>query len=412
MAKENKRSIFDIFKKKNKKGLHYAPTMDGSSPFYSSFGDNLYASDIIVQSIRCKANEFKKLDPRHIVTTDGKQTVKTDSSIARVLKRPNAYMTQAEFLEKITILLELNKNVFIYPQYYITNGNEKYYTGLYPLKPSSVEYLTDDKDQLFIKMRFVNGLEATLPTTDIIHWRKDYGVDDYFGGGMFGGNDDLGLLKMLKRYDELTQSISKAIGISCKINGVVKYNSYNDTEELKAEREKFEKALEENNSGVLFTDLKTEYTHIPREAKIVDAETLKFFYDTILRANGTPLAILNGDYTKAQKEAYYEHALEGDIKNLGQAISRVIFSDRQAAFGNEIILFPNSIEFMAMSEKISALATGLPAGIFTRNEARALLGYPPIENGDEIPQGYNNVINGGKTNNISNKNNEGKENVE
>ncbi|MCQ2399487.1 MAG: phage portal protein, partial [Clostridia bacterium] len=140
---------------------------------------------------------------------------------------------------------------------------------------------------------------------------------------------------------------------------------------------------------------------IPRDIKIVDADTLKFFYDTILRANGTPLAILNGDYTKAQKEAYYEHALEGDIKNLGQAISRVIFSDRQTSFGNEIILYPNAIEFMAMTEKISALSTGLPAGIFTRNEARALLGYPPIENGDEIPQGYNNVINGTQPDNIS-----------
>lgn len=63
------------------------------------------------------------------------------------------------------------------------------------------------------------------------------------------------------------------------------------------------------------------------------------FYDTILRANGCSLAILNGDYTKAQKEAYYEHALEADIKGLGQAMSRVLFTEREAAFGNEIILY-------------------------------------------------------------------------
>lgn len=297
--------------------------------------------------------------------------------------------------------------MFIYPSYYITNAGEKYYTGLYPLKPSNVEYLTDEKNDLFIKMQFANGYEATLPISDIVHWRKDYGVNDYFGGGMFGGNDDAGLLKMLKRYDELTQSISKALGISCKINGVVKYNSYNDTEELKKQREQFEEDLKSNESGILFTDLKTEYVNIPRDIKLVDAETLKFFYNTILRANGTPLAILDGDYTKTQKEAYYEHALEADIKNLGQALSRCVFTDRQAAFGNEIVLYPNSIEFMAMSEKISALATGLPAGIFTRNEARVLLGYPPIENGDEIPQGYNTIINGGD--NDKNKiNNEGK----
>lgn len=103
--------LFNLFKSKRKKqsGLTYAPTMTGNAPFYSSFGESVYASDIIVQSIRCKANEFKKLDPRHIRTTNGEQSVVSDSSIAKVLKRPNEYMTMADFLEKITILLELTK---------------------------------------------------------------------------------------------------------------------------------------------------------------------------------------------------------------------------------------------------------------------------------------------------------------
>ena len=152
----------------------------------------------------------------------------------------------------------------------------------------------------------------------------------------------------------------------------------------------------------MFADLKTEYTHLPRDVKLVDAETLKFFYDTILRANGTPLCILNGDYTKAQKEAYYEHALEADIKSLGQAMSKVVFSERQDSFGNEIIFYPNSIEFMSMENKISALQTGLPAGIFTKNEARELLGYAPIEGGDVMPRGYNEVDKGNDVSATSN----------
>lgn len=386
--------------------------MSGNLPFYSSFGDSVYASDIIVQSIRCKATEFKKLDPRHIRTADGKQSTVTDSSIARVLKRPNAYMSTADFLEKITILLELNKNVFIYPSFYVTKGGERYYTGLYPLKPSTVEYLADDKGDLFINMQFANGYEITLPADSLIHWRKDYGVNDYFGGGMFGGNDDTGLLTMLQRYDQLTQSIAKALECSCQINGVVRYNSYHDDEDLAAKREQFEKDVKANKSGILFADLKTEYTPIPRDVKLVDSETLKFFYDTILRANGTSLAILNGDYTKAQKEAYYEHALEADIKGLGQAFSRVIFSDREAAFGNEIVFYPNSIIFMSMENKIAALQAGLPAGLFIKDEAREMLGYPPLPNGagQVIAQGYNSLLDENNNNKLSNDNNKESEN--
>lgn len=384
--------LFDIFKKKEtKQGLKYAPTMSGNSPFYTSFGDSVYASDIVVQSIRCKANEFKKLQPRHIRTTGDNQTVVTDSSIARVLQRPNPWMTQADFLEKITILRELNKNVFIYPEYYITKGGERYYTALYPLKPSTVEYLSNDSGNMYIKFGFASGYETIIPADSVIHWRKDYGVNDYFGGSAFGGNDNAGLLTMLKRYDQLTQSIAKALECSCQINGVMQYNSYLDDDKTKAAREEFEENLKSNKSGILFADLKTEYTPLPRDIKLVDADTLKFFYDTILRANGTPLCILNGDYTKAQKEAYYEHALEADIKSLGQAMSKVVFSDREFSFGNEIVFYPNSIEFMSMENKISALQTGLPAGIFTRNEARELLGYAPIEGGDDLPRGYNNV---------------------
>lgn len=384
--------FFDFLKKKEtQSGLHHAVTMTGVQPSFSSFGENVYASDIVVQSIRCKANEFKKLNPRHIRTSDGKQQAITDSSIARVLQRPNPYMTQADFLEKITILRELSKNCFIYPTYYITKGRERYYTGLYPLKPQRVDYMQNDKGVLFLHFVFYNGYETTLPAADVIHWRKDYGVNDYFGGSAFGGNDNDGLLTMLERYDTLTQGIAKALECSCQINGIAKLNTYaSDDKQDKAQRE-FERKLANNESGILFTDNKIEYTQLPRDIKLVDADTLKFFYEAILRGNGTSLAILNGDYTKQQKEAYYEHALEADIKSLGQAMAKVLFSEREAAFGNDIVLYPNAITFMSMENKLAALQSGLPAGIFTKNEARELLGYPPVEGGDVMPRGYNEL---------------------
>lgn len=386
--------LLDFLKKKpeaapQKKGLVYAPSMSGNTPFYSSFGDNIYASEIVVQSIRCKANEFKKLKPRHIRTTNGQQTIITDDSIARVLNRPNEYMTTADLLEKITIMLELNKNVFIYPTYYLNKDGVKVFTGLYPLKPSGVDYLIDAGGRYFIHFQFATGYEVTVPAEDIIHWRKDY-YDDYFGGNN-SFLDNRGLLRAIKEYDKITQSIAKAIECSCQINGIIKVNSYLDEEAIDLERENFEARIKKSDSGFLVTDLKGDVASVTRDVKLVDAETMEFMYGNILRANGTSLAILNGDYTKAQKEAYYEHALEADIISLGQAFSKCIFSDRMASFGNEIVFYPAAIVFMSMSEKISALQATLPAGILMVNEARELLGYPPVPGGDVFPRGYNNV---------------------
>ena len=297
-------------KKRQPASLQYAPTQNGFVPFYSEFGDNVYLSDIVVESIRCKAYEMKKLKPRHIRTRNDQESVITDSSVARVLRNPNPYMTTSDFLEKITILLELNKNVFIYPEYYISKGGEKIYTALYPLMPINVAIMVDKSDKYFYRMDFNNGTQALFREEEIIHWRKDYGIDQYFGGNQLGNR---GLLKALDRYDKLCQSIAKAIEVSCSINGIMRVNSYLSDENTKKDQEQFKELLKNNESGILFTDLKSDYTHIPHDVKLVDAETLKFFYETITRANGVSVAILNGDYSKEQKEAFYEHALEGEI---------------------------------------------------------------------------------------------------
>ncbi len=389
--------LFDFFKKPPKRsGTGYAPTMTGATPYFSDFGADIYASDIVMQAISRSATEFKKLQPRHIKTVDGLQSVITDSSIARVLRRPNPLMSQADFLEKIRILLELNKNVFIYPESYISKGNEKIITALWPLKPSAVSVKVDAIGRYFYALEFANGYATELPIEHVIHWRKDF-YDDYFGGrDSIGG--ERGLLKMLREYDKLVQSIAKAAGCSCTVNGIVQSNSYMSDDEQEAKQQDFVNRLHNNESGILFTDQKITYTSISRDIKIVDPETLKFFHECIMRASGCSLPILNGTYTKDEKEAYYESFLEADIKALGQVISNFAFSEKSTAHGNEIVLYPNSIEFMSMDNKLTALATGLPAGIFTKNEARALIGYPPIEGGDVMPRGYNEIDEGGQNN--------------
>lgn len=396
--------LFDFFKKTPQKhGTVDAPTMTGATPFYSDFGADIYASDIVMQAISRSANEFKKLQPRHIRTVDGLQSVIYDSSIAKVLRRPNPLMSQADFLEKIRILLELNKNVFIYPEWYISKGNDKIIKALWPLKPSFVTMKVDAGGRYFYAFEFSNGYKTELPAENVIHWRKDF-YDDYFGGrDSIGG--ERGLLKMLREYDKLVQSIAKAAACSCVVNGIVKSNTYLDDENLKAKEKEFVQRLQNNESGILFHDLKTEYQPISRDIRIVDAETLKFFHECIMRATGCSLPILNGTYTKAEKEAYYESFLEADIKSLGQALSNFAFSEKSVAHGNEIVLYPNDIAFMSMENKLTALSSGLPAGIFTKNEARALLGYPPIAGGDVMPRGYNEVDNAGNSEEGGNNNN-------
>ena len=394
--------IFGDRKQDNKK-KEYAPTSNGNIPSRANFGSNIYASDIIVQAIRCKANEFKKLIPRHIRTINGVETVVTDSNIARLLRRPNEYMTTSDFFEKITIMLELNKNVFIYPSYVWTHGGDKYYTGLYPLNPLNVEYLKDQNDKLYIRFTFGNGYVVDIPNNEVIHWRKDYGVDDYFGGRI--GGENTSLLKLLREYDEIVNSIAKSLNIASKINGIVKMNTYLADEAQQKKQEEFNNKLVNGESGFLFIDEKAEIQQFSRDIQLVDKDTMEYYFQAILRNTGVSLSILNGDYTAEQKEAFYEHALEADIKNLAEAMEWVLFSERAISHGNGIGLYPAAIKFMTMDNKLKALEVNLPAGILMKDEARWFLGLPPLPNGQGqvIAQGYNLLLDENNNNKVANK---------
>lgn len=336
---------------------------------------------------------MSKIKPRHIVRNrEGLEEINETSSIAKVFRRPNPYMTWADFISKIVFLREVNENCYIYPEYTMNNGS-KVFTGLYPLKPTEVNYLIDTAGKYFIKFTFANGYTNTLPVDEVIHWRKNYDRDDYFGGGNIAAKKDL--YNSVNDFNNLHKSIAKAVNVSCQINGIMKLNSYLDDEKIEADRQDFVSKLHNNESGILFTDLKAEYVPLPHDVKLVEASTLDFFYENILRSTGTPKEILSGNYTKQIKESWYERCIEPDLTSLAQAMEKVLFTDREISFNNKIVLYPAAITFMSMENKISALQIGLPAGIFTRDEARELLGYPPLANGagKEIPQGYNNIIN-------------------
>lgn len=389
--------LWDFFKPKKQEQenkLNYAPTFTGITPndySYTSYTE-VDQCDLLLQAIHAKQGEMSKIKPRHIVRNrDGVEEINETSSIAKIFRRPNPYMTWTDFISKIVFLREVNENCYIYPEYTM-NGGSKVFTAIYPLNPQEVDYLIDSSGRYFIKFTFANGYAKTLPVDEVIHWRKNYDRDEYFGGGNAAAKKSL--YNSVNDFNNLYKSIAKAVNVSCQINGIMKLNSYLDNEKIEADRQDFISKLHNNESGILFTDLKAEYIDMPHDVKLVEASTLDFFYESILRSTGTPKEILSGNYTKQIKESWYERCIEPDLTSLAQAMEKVLFTDREISYGNKIMLYPASIVFMTISEKISALQIGLPAGIFTRDEARELLGYPPLANGvgKEISQGYNLVI--------------------
>ena len=372
----------DLFKKEKPTQTKYAEVMSGYAPIFSQFGTDIYASDVVQQAINCIVQEIKKLVPEHDVKNGMDIVPAKNSSLQRVLNNPNPLMTTTEFLEKITWLLFLNYNAFIVPTYYETKDKEgkikRQYDGLYPIQPSQVDFIEDAGGRLFVKFKFNNGYECTVKYSDVIHLKYRYSVNDYMGGNANGQPDNNALLKTLDINHQLLQGVASAMKSSFAVNGVIKYNTMLDDGKTEAALKELEGKLKKSESGFLPLDLKAEYIPIKKELALVDADTLKFIDEKILRHYGVSLPILTGDYTKTQYEAFYQKTIEPLVITYTQAFTKGLFTDRERGYNNVVNFYTKDLIFMSVDQKLQMVQQLAPTGALFENEKRVAFGLRPL----------------------------------
>ncbi|MGG1673313.1 phage portal protein [Paenibacillus sp. NRS-1783] len=391
-------ALIDSFKGLLSKTKEYvrAKMLGGYMPVFSQFGNNIYASDVVQNCIDIIATEISKLQPRHIRTNGVGMQTTPRGNLNRLFKfGPNELMTTKDFLEKTVWLLYMNFNVFIYPVYTAQrreDGSEtRSYTALYPLNPYQVDFLQDPSGKLHVKMLFASGDSFTVPYADLIHIRKRYSVNEIMGGGMNGQPDNEALLKVLRINDTVLQGIEKGIKTSMSIRGVLKIATMLDDDAQRKERERFEKLMASGDSGILPVDLKGDFTPISIDPKMVDKDTLSFLKTSSQEWFGVSLAMLSRDYNDEQYQAFYESTLEPILIGLGQAFSKTIFSPRELDMGNEIVFFQRDMMYLSTSAKLNLIKTAGEQGLLSDNQKLALLGYPPLPDGNRITQSLNYV---------------------
>ncbi|MEN6349329.1 MAG: phage portal protein [Syntrophomonas sp.] len=369
---------------KYRQQMQYFKMLEGLTPIFSQFGQNVYASDVVQMCIDVIATECSKLQPRHIRTdSKGMQVNVKKSSFNRLLKfSPNELMTTRDFIEKVIWLLYMNYNAFIFPVYEVMPDGTRNYTAFYPLNPTLVTFLQDSTGKTFVKMNFASGQEFTLAYSDVIHLRKKFSMNDIMGGGINGQPDNAALLKVLEINDTVLQGVAKAIKTSLSLRGIIKVNTMFDDEGQKAERAKFEAAIAAGQTSILPMDLKGEFTPIEINPKLIDKDTMDFLQNKILNYYGVSVPILTGDFTDEQYQAFYEKTLEPLIISLGQAFSKIIFSQRELDVGNEIAFYPQKLLFTNTKNRIAVADILGNRGALTNNELLDLFGYPPFEGGD------------------------------
>lgn len=375
MAKKERRSWWkDRFKRKPDKDTQILiDVLSGKTPMYfTEFGENIYASDVVQQAIYSIVTELKKLDPIHVRKIGG-DLVGVEGNIQEVLDNPNPLMTTSDFIEKVAWTLLLNYNAFIFP---VWDGNTL--KALYPLQPSEVDFAEDAAGTLFVIFKFPNGYEGQVPYEDVIHLRYRFSVSEFMGGNEWGQPDFKPLLDTLKLNDSLLKGLAKSLHIQTTINGIIKLRTVVGMDEKTKKIEEFSKRLQSNESGFLAVDNIEEFTPITKQVALLDNTVLEFIDKKIARNWGVSRAIMDGDFSAEQLQAFYQKAIEHIVKSWGQAFTKGLFSKRQSnGYKNEIRFLTMELYFMSTGQKLDMVKELSPSGTIYENEKRMIFGMRP-----------------------------------
>ena len=352
---------------------------------YVRFSGELLDIDTIVACIDALARNLAKMELSSIrKDKDNISITDRTSDVAKVLKRPNQYQSQYDFIYKVAALYFATNNAYIWPEY-DESGN---LINLWPINCVSAKLYEKDGIEL-LRFQLHHNHWFTVPYSQIIHLRNHYMKDDIFG------DSNHAFSSIAELMDAQQQGIKGGIKNSALIRGILKATQTMKEEDIKTSRERFMKDnfAVENNGGVLFIDGKYDYTNIESKPYVVDADSMKFTQEKAYSYYGVNEDFVQNKFNSESYEAVYEGRLEPWSVQFMQALTDGIYTARMQSFGNQIVANTKRLKYQSLQTIISMISTTRELGLFTRDEYREMLGYEPLgpdRGGDEIMVAVNN----------------------
>ena len=373
------RSLFNkIFgREKQAKDVTALKLLNGYANAYTPFSGNSYDDSTVRDCIDTIAKHFGKMRPKHVIKENGKIIKNANDRLNYLLSnRPNELMTTSEFLEKIIAQYYTYNNAFIYIKWDMALENIE---ALYPLDFPMLEILEDRENNLYARFTFGGGERTVINYNSLIHIRRHFNRDE-----LFGDDNSKIMIEDLSTLKAAKASIVNAVKSFTSLRGYLKWLTTMRPNDMKKTHDDFVNTYATNNpSGIASIDNKVEFHELTTKVTTFNSQQMSYVRDNIYKHFGLNENIIMGKYTEDEYIAFYESVIEPVAVKLAQEMTDKMFTRRERAFGNEIILESNRLNFMSVASKIKVCETLIPTGGMTINEIRAIFGYAGIEGGDE-----------------------------
>ncbi|MBR6983860.1 MAG: phage portal protein [Ruminococcus sp.] len=373
--------IFDIFRRAPTKRDMDAPNEVSRLQMVTMFGDyfyawdgKLYKSDIIRACVRPAAQAIGKLVAKHLRHDKEGLTINPQVNIAMLLKYPNPQMTAQQFQEKMAFQLLLNNNAFAL----IERDFGGKPVGLYPINCRSAEKL-EQHGRVAIRFQMASGKMLAFWYDDLIHLRRDFCEDEFFGSPNVGT-----LVELMDCVGTIDQGIVKAIKNSNAIRWLLKFSQSMRPEDVKKNVREFVDnymSYESESFGAAGVDAKVDAKQIEPKDYVPNAAITDRLTDRVYSFFNVSDKIVQSKYTEDEWNAYYEAQIEPIAIQFGQVMTYKLFTRKEISFGNEILFEASNLQCASMTTKLQ-LVQFLDRGIMNANEIRAVLNLPPIPGGD------------------------------
>ncbi len=354
--------------------------LTGGFKSLSQFSGDAYSNDIYRSAVDTIARHIAKLSGKHVNNTKDFNNYK----INRILQnRPNPYMSGYDFLYKVATQYYLFNNAFILVQ----KDNKGNLRNLYPLTPSSVEYVVDGAGEMYLKFLFNDGEIVHFHLSEIAVLRRHFNSNE-----LLGDNNDAIMNTLQLAYTQ-NEGMTEAIKNSAQIRGILKYNQALSPSKLKEAKEEFTNNYLSmaNNGGVVPLDTSMDYQQLNISDVQVDTSQIKVIKQKIYDYLGINENIITGNYNEDQWQAFFESVIEPFAIQLSSELTEKIFTEREQSFSNRIIFESSKLQYASNQSKSTIIKELLPLGLLTINEARDLMNLPHVEDGDERIQSLNYI---------------------
>lgn len=342
-------------------------TLSAYTPVFSNWGGAIYESEIVRAAIDARARHMSKLK----VEING---AANPSLQAKLRLGPNQWQTWSQFLYRTSTILDVNNTAFIVPVF----DERMNITGVFPVLPTSCSLVEYD-GEIWLRYQFASGQTAAVEFRKCAVLTKHQYKNDFFGDSNNALHETMQLLHIQN------QGIEEGVKNAATFRFMAQLNNFSSTDDLAKERTRFTEAnlSTESKSGgfLLFPSTYKDIKQIDVRPYAIDAEQTKQIRENVFNYFGVNEAVLTNSAEADRLEAFFDGAIEPFAIQFSEALTKMLFSERERAQGSFLIANANRLQYMSTSAKVQMAKELGDRGAILIDEIRELFNYAPLPDG-------------------------------